>query len=284
MFGSNEVQVAPGLWAGLGVTSFLAFGPEVELHSTSSYITGSSLSSNASEVVSIHYFFPEAEMVADKDVVETVEHQRDEIRDAYSNGVGALPTQFFVRDQATVTAFRNDASSNSRARPQIMAFVGHSTLNEAYDTCRTSATCQATGLRFYGKSLVKEGYCSDGDTDILTHACKPQPWSFTETVPEGTTVPVRARVLIVSACAIGDLFFSMWAVDETPGQALVVPVAANKVSYSHLAAHAVIELSDQLRKHRTVQQAVDYVNNHYLGNVKNLLQFRVVGDQNVQFK
>jgi hypothetical protein len=46
MFGSNDTQVGSGLWARLGGTASLLEGPQVDLHPSFSYLSGSSYSTN----------------------------------------------------------------------------------------------------------------------------------------------------------------------------------------------------------------------------------------------
>jgi hypothetical protein len=68
MFGSNDTQVAAGIWAALGGAALLNVGAEVTRHSSSSFVIGSSESSNApnnrftgrqqAAVAALHYFFP----------------------------------------------------------------------------------------------------------------------------------------------------------------------------------------------------------------------------------
>ncbi len=65
---ANETQVALGLWAQLGGTAFLAVGSDAGKHSSSSYLTGGSESTNAASgrfarrqqaaVAALQYFFP----------------------------------------------------------------------------------------------------------------------------------------------------------------------------------------------------------------------------------
>jgi len=273
--------VAPGLWAGLGGAASLYVGPEADIDSSSSYLTGSPQSTNAGLIPSIHYFLPEGELVNNVQVIRTVEEYVQAVRDQFFiAGRGASPT-FFTRDKATVAAFRRDAFKGA---PDILVFVGHAVLNEPFETCSTSPTCQATGLRFYDKGLVKAPYCSAGDTDHVTGYCKPLPWQFTDSVPEGDTIPVRSKVLFVGSCALGEIFRSLWSIDESTNQALIVPVPTVKVTYLNWAVLALQEISDQLAKHKTVGEAVDYANTHALGQVQNLLQFTVLGGRNVQFK
>ena len=284
MFGANDNQVARGMWAGLGRTASLWVGPEVDIESSSSYLTGSAQSTNAGLIPSIHYFLPEGELVNDVQTVRTVEAFVDVVRNQFFiGGSGANPT-FFTRDKATVATFRRDALKGAPFPPDILAFVGHAVLNEPSETCSTSPTCQATGLRFYDKGLVKAPYCAAGDTDHVTGYCKPLPWQFTDSVAAGATVPVRSKVLFVGSCALGEIFRSLWSIDESSNQALIVPVPTVKVTYLNWAVLALQEISDQLAKHKTVDEAVKYANTHSLGQVQDKLQFTVLGGRNVQFK
>ena len=283
MFGANDNQVAPGFWAGLGGTASRWVGPEADIDSSSSYLTGSAQSTNSATAPSIHYFLLVPKLLDENGVEVTAEQYAQEVKEQYVlAGRGANPT-FFIGDKATVATFRTDALKGTPFLPDIVAFVGHAALNEAPETCSTSPTCQATGLYFSDKALLKAPYCAVGDRDLLGH-CRPLPWQFTDSVAEGDTVPVRAKVLFVASCALGEIFRSLWSIDESTDQALIVPAPAFKMAYLNYAALALQQISIQLAKHKTVGEAVDYANTYTLGNVQNLLQFTVLGGRNVRFK
>jgi hypothetical protein len=61
MFGSNDTQVAAGLWAGLGGTASARVGPETDIHPTFSFLPGSSYSTNrASHPLTVGIAFDQA--------------------------------------------------------------------------------------------------------------------------------------------------------------------------------------------------------------------------------
>jgi len=161
-------------------------------------------------------------------------------------------------------------------RNDIVSFIGHSVVSE--EDCETSPTCQSWGLKFSDQSLLKAPYCSPGDVDQATGRCRPEPWTFTRTIKEGMTVPTRAKVVFVAACALGDVFRSLWGInDSTPGQVLIVPTV--KGTHLYWASQAWIEILMRLTddRHMSVYDAVREVNDTYLNKPGVTLRFQTIG-------
>jgi hypothetical protein len=83
---------------------------------------------------------------------------------------------------------------------------------------------------------------------------------------------------VIAACRLGDVFRSLWSFHQN--QAFVLAeVGGNQGTNSHDAYQALLALTYELGKGRTVGEAVDYMNNETLKNVS--LKFAVYGGRNV---
>lgn len=150
----------------------------------------------------------------------------------------------------------------------MVAFLGHAAESEPPETCATSAACEATGLKFFDKSLVKAPYSDKRDEGL-----PPTAWRFTDQVGASDIVPVGAKVVFVGACRLGEVFRSLWAIDESPTQALIVPTV--KETYLGHASAAMLAISDRLAQGQSVYDAVVYANTVTLKDVA--LKFSVLG-------
>jgi hypothetical protein len=170
-------------------------------------------------------------------------------------------------------------------RYDIVSFLGHAVVSES--DCEASPTCEAWGLQFSDRSLVKAPYCDPRDVDPATGRCRPGPWIFTHTIPEGSTVSTRAKVIFIGACALGDVFRSLWSInDTTSSQVLIVPTV--KGTHLYWAALAWIEILMRLtdKRHMSVYDAVKDVNDTYLNRPDVTLRFQAIGangGRNVKF-
>lgn len=125
--------------------------------------------------------------------------------------------------------------------------------------------------------------------DIRDASKPPDQLAFTHLVT--ARIPVRARIVFVSACAVHEVFESLWSItNDTPNQVLIVPTVQGRRLY--WSSQAWIHLLQYLTKPNpatgqtmNVEDAVAAVNAGYLAGVD--LKFRVIGangGRNVRFK
>lgn len=258
--GPNDTQVAPGLWATFGGTASLREGPQADVLSSSGYLQGGVVSTNAPTIPSVTYFFP----VDPKQQAPSA--TRTELFDRFhKDGVGQWPV-FRQGSAATASEFLR---ALGRGDP-IVAFIGHATEDPPPPQCAQTPSCQATGLMFADKVLTRKPYVAFQDSG--------KPSSEWQHTVQRVTITARSKVVFIAACRLGDVLRSLWSFHQN--QAFVLAeVGGNQGTNSHDAYLALLALTYELGKGKTVGEAVDYMNNETLKNVS--LKFAVYGGRNV---
>ena len=261
-YDANDTEVTNGLWASFGNAPAVLDGVVADVSLASGYLEAGLLSANGPSHPSATYFMP-ATVLDDTNGSYLAYEYKDQVIEDFEGGLAdTLPPHILVDQDATLDRFRT-----ALEHEDIVVFLGHSVVTS--QDCEAVPTCESVGLNFADKDLVKAGYPSS------------RPSEQTESVQEPVTV--RARLFLVGACAVGDVFNSMWSIgDASVGQVLVYPTV--KGTHLRWAASAVRQLVNDLtgQNRMTVAQAIDDVNSTVLQNVE--LKFAFRGDGSVRFR